>query len=451
MKLKALMLGKKIEDLRTELGKLTEKDADFTKREADLTEAFNDLTEESTEDEKQAVTAEVDKYDAELSEHEEKKKNLQREIDEAEKELAEVENAQNEEKPLPEKSEGNEGEERKANIIIKKEDKRMFRSRAIKAMPYEERQEFMKSDDLHNFAEHIRSVAKMKERAVTGTDALIPVYILPLVYDEIYQASQLASVVNRQVVHGTARQNVQGVDQEGIWEGMLEAINERELAFTTVEVDGYKVAGYIPVDNAVLEDTDINLADTVLAALGRGCGYALDKAIVYGTGSTGKMPTGFAGTATKANVAGKTDLALYKAFVEATGSLKHENGTTFWCMNHKTKMKMLAAGMNYNANGAIVAQGGTMPVEGGKLIELDFVPDDEIVGGYGQDYLLAERAGLELATSEHAMFIQDKTVFRAKARYDGKPVFADGFMAIGLGSTDPTAAIDANHPFATVS
>ena len=111
---------------------------------------------------------------------------------------------------------------------------------------------------------------------------------------------------------------------------------------------------------------------------------------------------------------------------------------------------MGAASMSINARVAVVAGvAGQMPVEGGKIIECDFVPNDEMLGGDGQDYLLAQRAGISMDTSEHAMFIQDKTVFRAKARFDGKPVFADGFIAIGLGAEAPTAKIDAGHPFAT--
>lgn len=449
--LKALVLGKRLNDLRSKLDELNAKDADFSKREAELTEDFNSLTDDSTDEEKTAVTEAMDKFDADKASHEEEKKNLQREISETEEELKALESkedqAPTEENPAPVvKTENDDNRERYTHMA--------FRSKAINKMEYAERNALVKSDAIHDFAENIRGLAgRGEKRAVSGTDLLIPDTILPLVHDEIYASSQLLPVVRVVNLKGTGRQDVQGTDPEGIWEGMLEALNELSLGFTTlVEVDGYKVGGYIPIDNAILEDSDINLADTVLSAIGRGIGYALDKAILYGTGSTGKMPTGFAATATATNVGGKTDLAMYKAFVEATGALKHSNGTTFWCMNRATRMKMIAASMSINASGAIVAgTQGTMPVEGGRIIECDFVPDDEIVGGYGQDYLLAQRSGITMKTSEHAMFIQDKTVFLARARYDGKPVFTDGFMVIGLGSTAPTAKIDSNHPFAAAA
>ena len=36
-------------------------------------------------------------------------------------------------------------------------------------------------------------------------------------------------------------------------------------------------------------------------------------------------------------------------------------------------------------------------------------------------------------------FLQDQTVFKGTARYDGKPVIEKGFIAIGISGTKPTA------------
>ena len=79
-----------------------------------------------------------------------------------------------------------------------------------------------------------------------------------------------------------------------------------------------------------------------------------------------------------------------------------------------------------------------MPVTGGDVELLEFMPDDVIVGGYGDLYLLTERAGMYIAQSEHVRFIEDQTVFRGTARYDGMPVIEEGFVAIGIGGTKPT-------------
>ena len=78
-----------------------------------------------------------------------------------------------------------------------------------------------------------------------------------------------------------------------------------------------------------------------------------------------------------------------------------------------------------------------MPVVGGDIVVIDDIADDTIIGGYGDEYLLAERAGTTIAQSEHARFIEDQTVIKGTARYDGQPAIAEGFVVLGLG-VDPT-------------
>ena len=112
-------------------------------------------------------------------------------------------------------------------------------------------------------------------------------------------------------------------------------------------------------------------------------------------------------------------------------------------MNETTYSALVAAAMSINAAGAIVTGvNGMMPVIGGVIEVLDFIPDNVIVGGYGDLYVLAERAGAKFATSEHVRFLQDQTVFKGTARYDGAPAIAEGFVVIGINSTSPTASMN---------
>jgi hypothetical protein len=67
------------------------------------------------------------------------------------------------------------------------------------------------------------------------------------------------------------------------------------------------------------------------------------------------------------------------------------------------------------------------------------MPDGDIVGGYGDLYLLAERAGMYIGQSEHVRYIEDQTVFKATARYDGEPVIPAAFVAIGISGTKPSS------------
>ena len=111
-------------------------------------------------------------------------------------------------------------------------------------------------------------------------------------------------------------------------------------------------------------------------------------------------------------------------------------------MNEATYTKLAASTIATTAEGLIVA-GVTdrMPVIGGVIEVLDFIPDNVIIGGYFDLYILAERAGTRFATSEHVRFLNDQTVFRGIARYDGQPAIAEGFVAMAIGTTKPTAAM----------
>ena len=102
-------------------------------------------------------------------------------------------------------------------------------------------------------------------------------------------------------------------------------------------------------------------------------------------------------------------------------------------------MKLVAESMSVNSAAAIVAGvEKTMPVIGGNIEELDFIPDDTIVFGYFENYILAERAETKLGQSEHVKFIEDQTVFRGTARYDGQPVIREAFAIFGIGAAPVT-------------
>ena len=121
---------------------------------------------------------------------------------------------------------------------------------------------------------------------------------------------------------------------------------------------------------------------------------------------------------------------------------KYARGRKTFVMNETTYTNLVAEAMSVNAAGGIVSgMSDTMPVLGGDVEVLDFIPDGVIIGGYFELYLLAERAGTQFAQSEHAFFINDQTVFKGTARYDGLPVIAEAFMAIGINGPTPNASM----------
>ena len=109
-------------------------------------------------------------------------------------------------------------------------------------------------------------------------------------------------------------------------------------------------------------------------------------------------------------------------------------------MNETTYTAIKAEMLSINAAGAVVSGiEGTLPVIGGIVEVLNFIPDNVIIGGYFDNYLLAERAGTRLGQSEHYRFLADQTVFKGTARYDGMPVIAEAFVAIGIKGTSVSA------------
>ena len=62
--------------------------------------------------------------------------------------------------------------------------------------------------------------------------------------------------------------------------------------------------------------------------------------------------------------------------------------------------------------------------------------DNEIVGGFGSLYLLSEREGQKIESSEHVRFLENQTVFKGYARYDGKPVIGEAFVMVSYDNTD---------------
>ena len=254
-----------------------------------------------------------------------------------------------------------------------------------------------------------------------------------------------------------------GTIPEAVWTDCCANLNELSLSFNDVEVNCWKVGGYFAICNATLEDSDVALASEILTALGQAIGLAVDKAILYGTGT--RMPLGIvtrlAQTAEPADYpktartwvdlhekniksieADKVGVDLFRELVLGFGPAKgvYSRGEKVWVMNESTYTKIVSGAMSIDAAGALVSGvNGEMPVVGGVIEVLNFIPDDVIIAGYFDLYLLAERAGQQFATSEHVRFLQDQTVMKGIARYDGQPAIAEGFVAIGLNGTTPNA------------
>ena len=454
MALMSLMLRKKIDDAKKELDAL--KAVDFSKREAELAEAIN---EASTEEEQKTVEEAVNAFDAEKAENAQQINTLSQRVADLEKELAETE-AKQEEKPKATEPEVEPEVARNDNKELNHMDYSFANVRTAKVfgkMPIEQRTAMFEREDVKNFNMEVRACITEK-RALTNVGLTIPEVYMGLIRENIENYSKLYKYVNVKPIKGTGRMTVMGTYPEAVWTEACANLNELSLAFNNVEVDGYKVGGFIAVCNANLEDSEIDLAAEIITAIGQAIGLAIDKAILYGTGV--KMPQGIVPRLVQtsepanypANARPWVDLhttnvksissslegvTLFKQLIVDSGAAKgkYSRGTKVWCMNETTYTQLIAEAISINAAGAIVTGvNATMPIIGGDIVVLDFIPANIIIGGYFDLYLLAERSGAKLGQSEHVKFTEDETVFRGTARYDGLPVIAEGFVAFALNS-----------------
>lgn len=466
MALRQIMLSRKIEQKKQELAALREKDADFQTREDALTQA---IEEAQTEEEQKTVEEEVEKFDTEKTAHDEAKEKLEAEIGdlEAELEAAEVD------PPAP--AERHDNKEKKVRTNVMRTDVNIrslpMSKRAFDALPADLRESIVQRDDVKTFLAQLRSM-KGATRAIQGGELEIPVVFLDLISENMYRYSKLLNRVRVRSVPGQARQTIAGTVPEAVWTEMCGAINELTFVFNQITLDGYKVAGYIPVCNSLLEDTvsNLDLASWIIEMLSEAIGLAEDKAILYGKGSAAHMPLGIVTRLAQdsqpagypANAPAWVDLSdtniikidgtaltgaqFWSQLALAAGNTftRYSRGNQFWAMNSKTYAQLKSKLITFTATGDIVANlFGTLPIINGDIDILEFIPDGDIIGGYGDLYLWVDRASMQIESNNGGeFFIQDNTVFRGKARADGAPIIPGAFVAININNTAVTTVMD---------
>ena len=446
MALKVLMLRKRLNDANKQLEALRSKDEEFVTREADLEKS---IEEAETEEERSAVEEAITEFETEKAAHADQKADLERQIQDLEDQIAEEEKQQNTdpEEDKPEERTQDMGVERVIEAGTK-------RSRIM---------EMVKRENVQAYLMEVRNCIREK-RSLTNVGLTIPEVFLGILRENIAEYSKLYKHVTVRQIGGDGRMVIMGTIPEAVWTDCCANLNELDLGFADMELDCWKVGGYFAVCNANLEDSDVDLASEIVTALGQAIGRALDKAILYGGGTRMPLgivprlaqtskPAGYPDTArewvdlhtTNIKTTSNTGVTLFADLVTNFGAAKgkYSRGEIVHVMNEKTYTYLMAQAMSVNAAGAIVSGvNGVMPVIGGVIEVLDFVPDNNIVSGYYDLYILAERGGQKFASSEHVKFLSDQTVFKGTARYDGAPAIAEGFVVNAIGGSSAGTSMD---------
>lgn len=474
MALRVLLLRSRLAPLQTELQTLETTRDGFAAREAELE---HDIAEAQTDEERSVVEAAVNAFEQERSANAADITRVQERINEINEEIRSLEEAQTPpaaDPPAAEPTGTTNTERSNHSMPINNPERRWF------GLTYQERDALLTRDSTKEFLQRVRQL-RAQQNSVTGAELGIPTEFMQILRDLTYQNSKLWPYVHSEAIRGKARQNVAGTGCEAVWSEMLANINEIVMDFTQLEMDGYMLAGYIAISNAVLEDdSDLQLLTSILNAMGEANARGLDKAIVYGTGK--KMPVGFitrlAASAQpewwnndqgdfkdlhsshilKLDIDSTSGAAFFGTLIEALGIAdpRYSDGRVFWVMNRKTHIRLMAKALAFDSAAAITAGiNNTFPIVGGDIIELDFMADNDIAGGFGSLMRMSEREGASIASSDIPFFLRNMTVYRSIGRYDGKPARGEAFVLVNFHNTAPTTSISfapnlANDPLGTL-
>ena len=458
MALRVIMLNHEIAALRAQLAPLETIRAGFGVREAELEQAIGEAT---TDEERSAVSAAIDTFEQERSNNAAEIARIQGEIDTRSEEITRLEREQTPppaSNPAVSNSDtGNQNNERSFVPMNNTTERRWF------GLTYAERDALMQTEQVRTFLQNVRE-ARTQQRSVTGGELGIPDGFLPILRDLTYQESKFLRYCFTTTFRGTTRQNVAGIAPEAIWTEMTDALNELDINFWQLTMDGYMVGGYMAVPNSILmDDSDLQLATTILQALAASLAKAIDKSIWFGTGE--KMPVGiitrlaaqtkpawwgaqqgeFTDLHTshilKLDLAAKASTEFFQPLVAALAVAKpdYSSGTVIWTMNRKTHMDIKSRALAYNSAAAMTpGVGDVMPVVGGEIVEWEIMPDNEIAGGFMSLYRSVEREGTVIESNTNVRWLQNQTCFKGLQRRDGKPALGEAFVLVNYGNTEPT-------------
>lgn len=476
MALKQLMLTRERKEKTDLLAAIEKEQEELRKsreawklRESNAEKALEELEgkPDATEEERKAFddeAAEIDKEDQELTG---KEQDAEKRANEAKDRIGEID------KELEDLRKRFEEGSKKAKEQEKKPAENQNERGVYVGMDKRERiVELVKREDVKSFLTNVRG---LQNRGVKGAELTIPQVMLPLITEVSGQYSVLEKYMDAETISGTSAQNILATIPEAVWTETKDWLKELEMNIYQMKTSGNMVAGFIPLHISDEEDSQENLAALVINGLGRAIGRAKDKAMMYGTGV--HMPVGIMTrlaaaekpawwdsmwvgenapeftnlSTTHLGAVSSTGLEGIKLFQELLAVLgkaekKYETGPDkkFWAMKGSTWATLQTMMLNFNSAGAVVsAANRQMPIIGGAVEELDFMPDGVIAGGYGGNYKWITRSVMTISVADQVRWLQNQVLYKGVERDDGAPMAGEAFAAFNIGGTTrPTASMD---------
>lgn len=287
-------------------------------------------------------------------------------------------------------------------------------------------------DENVQFYEDVKK--SLQNRAITNGKITVPTEIVDLISELVKEQSVMLKYVRILNLSGNGTILLPATIEDAVWVEYGGGLTEKNLGLSKIEINAHKLGAFIIVPNDFEKDSAVNLAEYITKALATSIAKALDKAIVSGDGAN--KPTGIInGThadnkltleakkqtltdilAPVSKVDKKNDNAPFKVFVKASTNFN----------------KILPLAIQANADGRIVAFVDKFPATSWEVVECDAIPENTLLIGLANQYLLSQREGIVIDQSPHFKFTDDATVFRGLARYDGKLQNDKAFVVLTL-------------------
>lgn len=427
----------------------------FAKRKQ-LTEELAELTEKikaaATDEELAKVEADQKKAEEKLAEIKSVEKEIAEEIEKIEAEQKEA--AEKEEKAEP---------EIKTNSKIVTENV-CETEKEITQMKLTTREKIQnlvlrEKEAMQNFANDMK---KYQQRDLIGAQFAVPAQIIDVVVDLLKEHDVLNAVAMKKV-KGFARVAYFSEFPEAYWTDKNHDKSAAKKIYT-MDLDGYGLANYLPLD--AYQEEDLNTYITVVVeALAESIDTKLEEAIFTGDGSN--CPAGiktYVAAASKPDyyneekqgkfkAVNKTNVKTvavygkgaegYKELAKQLVNLKKHTGSKeiSLAMTEATfkKLRLELTSSDAGFNAVLANSGKELPLMG-KVLFTEKLADDNVVAGYFYTYKLPVRDEIKIERSAHYEFADNKVCYRATMRADGRPMFGDAFMDITLTKAEAEAA-----------
>jgi HK97 family phage major capsid protein len=208
-----------------------------------------------------------------------------------------------------------------------------------------------------------------------------------------------------------------------------DTIEESEPTFSSITLQAFKFAFLVPVDNSLLVDSGVDIAEVLARAAGNSIGFATNTAVTTGTGSS--QPQGIvtaAGTGVSGTIAGGlfTGDNLIDLVYSVDSAVRQLPGTGFLAaptaIRNARKLKddqgqyvfvpTLSPATPDTLLGFPVFENPTMAAVGSASASIGF--------GYLRSHKIRIAGGLRVDRSDDFKFAQDTAVFRFLIRIDSR-------------------------------